>query len=252
MKRSGLDIWEGIFRKELHAIPLANRLKAGVLLQVIPNREDWDDFTASVKTEWHSWCHELIKYPKCLVVLYGGLAFYEYDENTFWPQFYEAVGNELPDNQQAEINNAFSKATEQLSLKILQRRRGSDYVGSAVYHIGIPLSLWDGFIEICEWAQKRTLYQENWETLTDEKWTESIGKRTGGRQRLKKFLIDNREAATTFIKEILDARQILSNNQDYTISDLKQACFLRPEYFDEVPETAEFLRPENPESLFQD
>ena len=71
-------------------------------------------------------------------------------------------------------------------------------------------------------------------------------------KRLKRFLIDNREVATTFVKEILDARQILTNNPNYTIADLKQACFLRPEYFDEVPETAEFLRPENPESLFQD
>lgn len=247
--RSGLDEWEDFFRERLHVIPSADRLKAGVLLRIIPNREDWEDFTASVKTEWRTWHHDLIKYPKCLVMLYGGLAFYEYDENTFWPQFYKTVESvKLPTNQQTEINNAFSKASEHLGLKVQQRNKGTDYIGSAVYHIGIPLSLWDGFLEICEWA----LWREDWDILTDKEWAESIGKRAGGRKRLKNFLIDNRDTATIFVKEIHDARQILTNNPNYTISDLKQACFLRPEYFDEVPETAEFLRPENPESLFQD
>lgn len=247
--KSGLDKWEDIFGEKLHAIPSADRLKAGALLQVIPNREDWEDFTASAKTVWHTWHHDLIKYPKCLVMLYGGLAFYEYDENTFWPQFYKTVESvKLPANQQTEINNAFSKASEHLGLKVQQRNKGTDYIGSAVYHIGIPLSLWDGFLEICEWA----LWREDWSTLTDEEWAESIGKRTGGRKRLKNFLIGNRDAAATFIKEVIDARQILINNLNYTIADLKQACLLRSEYFDEVPETAEFLRPQNPESLFQD
>ncbi len=247
--KSGLGTWEDFFREKLHAIPSADRLKAGALLQAIPNREDWEDFTASVKTEWRTWHHDLIKYPKCLVMLYGGLAFYEYDENTFWPQFYKTVESvKLPTNQQTEINNAFSKASEHLGLKVQQRNKGTDYIGSAVYHIGIPLSLWDGFLEICEWA----LWREDWDILTDKEWAESIGKRAGGRKRLKNFLIDNRDTATIFVKEIHDARQILTNNPNYTISDLKQACFLRPEYFDEVPETAEFLRPENPESLFQD
>ena len=178
--RSGLDTWEDIFRLKLHAIPSADRLKAGALLQVIPNRKDWEDFTASVKTEWHTWHHDLIKYPKCLAMLYGGLAFYEYDENaSFWPQFYKAVGSDqLPVNQQTDINNAFSKVAEQLGLKIQQRSKGTAFVSSAVYHIGIPLSLWDGFIDICEWA----LWREDWEVLTDEEWTESVEKRAGGRK----------------------------------------------------------------------
>lgn len=33
---------------------------------------------------------------------------------------------------------------------------------------------------------------------------------------------------------------------------MAQACFLRSEYFEEVPETAEFLRPRDPESLIRD
>jgi hypothetical protein len=248
-----LDIIEIDFGKSFQDIDETRRQRAGALLPIIPNREKWEDFVAAVKTEWHVWRRDLIKYQKCLVILYGGLAFYEYDENTFWPQFYKAVGSDqLPANQQTEINIAFSKSAEGLGLKIRQSNKGTEYVGSAVYYIGIPLSLWEGFLDICEWARVRTEWREDWEELKDEEWAETVDKRAGGRKRLKNFLIDNREAATAFIKEILDARQILSKNRDYTISDLKQACFLRPEYFDEVPETAEFLRPENPESLFQD
>ena len=251
--RTGLSLnaFEVDFEKRFQGIAGDNLQKAGALLPLVPPREKWEQFLASVKTEWHIWRRDLTKYPKCLIFLYGGLAFYEYDENTFWPQFYKAVGSDqLPANQQTEINNAFSIVAEQLGLKIRQRRKGLDYVGSAVYYIGIPLSLWDGFIEICEWAFVREQLHEDWEK--SDEWVESVGKRAGGRQRLKRFLIDNREAAITFIKEILDARQILTDNPDFTIADLKQACFLRSEYFDEVPETAEFLRPENPESLFQD
>jgi hypothetical protein len=246
---TSLNTFEVDYEKCFQGIAGDKRQKAGALLPIIPPRERWEHFLSSIRTEWNIWRRDLTKYPKCLIVLYGGLAFYEYDENTFWPQFYKAVGSDqLPANQQTDINNAFSKVAEQLGLKIQQRSKGTAFVSSAVYHIGIPLSLWDGFIDICEWA----LWREDWEVLTDEEWAESVEKRAGGRKRLKRFLIDNREAATTFVKEILDARQILTNNPNYTIADLKQACFLRPEYFDEVPETAEFLRPENPESLFQD
>ena len=64
-----------------------------------------------------------------------------------------------------------------------------------------------------------------------------MGKRAGGRQRLKTFLIENREAATDLIQEMHDARNILSNDVTLKIDELYQACFLRDEYFGEVPET---------------
>lgn len=244
-----LNIFEVDFEKSFLSISKSELQIAGALLPLVPSPAEWSDFLKAINAEWKDWKRDLLKYPYSLLILYDGLAFYEYEDNTFWPQFYKAVGSDqLPANQQSDINNAFSKTVEQLGLNIQQRSKGTAFVSSAVYHIGIPLSLWDGFIEICEWA----LWRDDWETLTDVEWSESVGKRAGGRQRLKRFLIDNREAAITFIKEILDARQILIDNPDYTIADLKQACFLRSEYFDEVPETAKFLRPNNPESLFQD
>lgn len=236
------------FEKEILRIDMAIRQKAGALLPVIPDRVKWDDFLATVKIEWQSWRNDLEQYPYCLEVLYGGLAFYEYDENTFWPHFAKAIGSEsLPTNQQTEINLAFSNVAERLGLKLQHRENRKDFVGLAVYYIGIPLSLWDGFLEICEWA----LWQDNWKGLSDMEWADVLAKRAGGRKRLKTFLIDNRQTASEFIQEMHDAREILRNER-LPISELRQACLLRPEYFDEVPETAEFLCPQNPESLFRD
>jgi hypothetical protein len=244
-----LEGWEDHFQKALQVIDEAKRQKAGALSPAIPNHEKWDEFLGLVKAEWQTWRRNLYSYPHCLVVLYGGLAFYEYDENRFWPQFASAVGREhLPSNQQIEFNDAFAKAAESLGLKIRRRNSSTDYVGSAVYHIGVPLSLWDGFLEICEWA----LLQDSWKELSPEEWAEATAKRVGSRTRLKNFLLDNRDSARTFIQEMLEARKILIEDQHLTISDLKQMSLLRQEYFDEVLETAEFLRPTNPESLFRD
>ena len=243
-----LPNYEINFEKEILRIDMPLRQKAGALLLVVPNHVEWDDFLATVKSEWWTWKRDLARYPDCLVVLYVGLAFYEYEDNTLWPQFASAVGSErLPTSQQDQINTAFSKVAERLGLKLQRRENRTDFVGSAVYYIGIPLSLWDVFLEICEWA----LWQDDWKGLTDTEWTDVITRRAGGRKRLKTFLLDNRQTASEFIQEMHDAREIL-RKECLPISELKQACLLRPEYFDEVTETAEFLCPQNPESLFQD
>lgn len=245
-----LEPWEDRFRENIEKIDEAKRQKAGAFLPVIPCHEDWDSFLNSTKTTWDDWRRDMERFPSCLIVLYGGLAFYEYDVNRFWPQFAEAVGmnRQLPGNQQSEVNAAFEKTAKTYSLKIRQRLHGTDYVGSAVHLIGVPLSLWDGFLEICEWA----LSWDNWAKLSDEEWSEVVTKRVGSRTRLKNFLLDNRDTASAFVREMHDARKILREEKTLTISRLQQASLLRQEYFDEVPETAEFLRPENPDSLIQD
>ena len=110
-----LPSYEVNFEKEIQRIDLPIRQKAGALLPVIPDRVKWDDFLTAVKAEWKTWRSNLERCTYCLAVLYGGLAFYEYDENTFWPQFAKAIGSEsLPANQQTEINLAFSKVAERL------------------------------------------------------------------------------------------------------------------------------------------
>ena len=243
-----LEHWENDFSKALQNIDKAEREKAGALLPVIPNREKWNQFLESVKTEWESWRRNLQKFPSSLIVLYDGVAFYEYYTREFWPQFAEAIGHDLPFSQRQIANEALVLAANQHDLKIRERQNGTDYVGSAVHHIGIPISLWDEFLEVCEWA----LSIGNWSEFSDEEWSEFATKRSLGRTRLKNFLVDNRDTASDFIKEMLDAREILIKDHSLTISDLKQASLLRPEYFEEVPETAEFLRPKDPESLIKD
>ena len=244
-----LAYFEEDFKKSINNIEGPRKQKAGALLSVIPDRRQWGEFLALVKQEWTTWHKNLWKYSYCLVVLYAGLAFYEYNDNTFWPQFADAVGNAHPTtNQQSEINLAYWKNAGKLGLKILHQAGKTLYVGSAVYQIGVPLSMWEDFLEICEWA----LWQNGWKTLPVNEWTEAITRKVGSRKRLEKFLLENREAASSFIQEMHDARRILKENVNWNLSDLKQVSLLRPEYFDEVPETAEFLRADNPESIIPD
>ncbi|MBI3563014.1 MAG: hypothetical protein HY080_14985 [Gammaproteobacteria bacterium] len=244
-----LKDWNKRFAPAIQKIALPDRLRAGVLLPIIPEHSQWDGYLSSVRVEWEKWKTSLWQHPSCLLLLYAGLAFYEYDENTFWPQFAKAVGSKpLPANQQQELNGAFAKAAKYFSLKLKLRDNGTDFVGSAIHYIGIPLSLWDGFLDICEWA----LWQKDWKMPSDEEWSEVVEKRAGGRRRLRKFMTDNRESACSFVQEMLDAHEILTKDVGLTIGNIAQASILRVEYFDEVPETAEFLRPQNPDSLFQD
>jgi hypothetical protein len=99
--------WENYFEaKILHGQP-SNRTSHAPLLHSVPDRVTWDGFLESVHGEWQIWKGKLSKCPASLLMLYCGLAFYEYDENTFWPQFAKVVGaDDLPPNQQTEINGA--------------------------------------------------------------------------------------------------------------------------------------------------
>lgn len=244
-----LSDWENDFSTAIKKNAFPEREKAGSLLPVVPDHSRWDDFMTSTKVEWQTWRSDLSKYPSCLVLLYGGIAFYEYEKREFWRQFAECVGSDdLSANQQQDINWEFAKATKQFGLKLKLRDNGTDFVGSAVHSVGIPLSLWDGFLDLCEWV----LWRKDWKTLSDEEWKNVIDNRCGGRRRLKKFLIENRDTASNFVQEMLDAREILTKETALTVGNIAQASILRVEYFDDVPETAEFLRPQNPDSLFQD
>lgn len=240
--------WERQVAPQLQAIEPSARSKGAALLPLVPSFTDWDEFKAAIKSEWATWKKDLLRYPTSLVLLYAGLAFYEYDDNTFWPHFAEAVGSgTLLANQQQEINGSFATAAKHFGLLLKLRGKGTDFVGSAVNYIGVPLSLWDGFLTICEWA----LWRKDWKGLADADWAAAIDKRSGSRRRLKNFLTDNRELATNLVQDVLDVREILAANPDLTLDGIAQASILRTEYFEEVPETADFLRPDNPESLFQ-
>jgi hypothetical protein len=243
-----LDDWDRHFAAKIQRDERSNGSSHAPLLPVVPDRIMWDAFLVSVRDGWKTWKVHLSAHPSCLLMLYCGLAFYEYDENTFWPQFAKAVGSDdLPANQQTEINGVFAAAVHHFRLELKRRGNGTDFVGSAVNLIGIPLSLWDGFLEVCDWA----LWQRDWKSFSEQEWAENVEKRSGSRTRLRRFLTENRQSASQFIQEVLDARDILLTEPHLTIKDIAQASILRAEYFDDVPETADFLRPQDPDSLFR-
>ncbi len=246
-----LEEFEKQFQQQLDATKKETREQAGSLLALIPTRSEWDRFIGATRQSWEDWRAHPDSFPACLMVLYGGLAFFEYEDASFWPKFAEAVGcpqKTIPLGPYNKLNKAYCSAIRRWGMKLIGTEDRLSYVGSAVHHIGIPLSLWDGFLDICEWAAVR----DEWKGLPQSDWESTITRLSGSRRRLRSFLLNNREATIGIISEMLDARRCLSSDANLTIDQLKHACLLRAEYFDEVPETAEFLKPEDPESLFKD
>lgn len=238
---SSLSDWNAEFESAFSRI--ARKDQAGALLSVIPSREDWEKFLTIVKSQWR-FGQVVQSYRHCLIVLYDGVAFYEYEGGRFWNKFAEAVGlSNLPANEQSAINGEFAYSAQELGLRVFP----SDYNGSAVYHIGIPISLWESFLKICEWA----LWHDEWRTFKEHEWTKLVESRLPGQTRLKNFVKNNPKTATEFIDAILAARTLLTEDENIDLEDIKQSSILRREYFDEVPETARFLRPQNPESLYK-
>jgi len=235
MKQS-LPDWNRVFENKVLSLETTIRNKAGAMLQVIPSREDWQEFLKSVKSEWQVWQGDG-RYPFCLLILYGGVAFYEYKSGQFWEHFAETIETEISGGQRLKLNDDFSRVVSENGLKLFQ----SDYVGSAVFQIGVALHSWQYFLQICKWALRR----DEWKTLSDAEWKDEIERRAFSQVRLKNFLLDNREAAADFIQTILDARRLLHEKPDLAFEELPQRNLLRVEYFDEVPETADFLFPEN-------
>jgi hypothetical protein len=241
-----LALWDQEFASALQVkCPQSERHRAGVFLSVIPNRQIWNEFLASAQAQASFWASRPDVFPNAILLLYAGLAFYEYDNNEFWPAFSRCLHLQpLPGSQQSVWNRAFEKTALRGGFQFLDR----NYVGSAVYLAGIPLSMWEGFLTICRWA----FWKSNWASLSDQDWRDIMQRRLGGHKRLIRFLTDNRQTASSFIREMLDAREILVEDNTVKISGIAQASILRREYFEEVPETADFLRPLDPDSLLDD
>ena len=242
---------EKFYRECIENIPHNMRQRAGALLGCVPDRTEWEELQQMLKNS--PWAVGPMAqpgnpFPYLLLVLYAGVAFHEYKDATFWPQFCRVVGlSSLSPNRKQKFNESFARAADAADLPILKNDAGCSFVGTAVFFIGVPVSLWDEFLIICEWV----LYRKSWENFSDDQWQAELENRFGRWKRLVKFLTENRQAATEFIQEMLDARKMLTEDAQLKLSDIRQASILRPEYFEEVPETAEFLRPNDPESLLQ-
>ena len=144
-----LQDWQTRFASAIDAIAPDQRAKSGALLPIIPPREDWEQFIADVRSEWSHWKWVFTLNPACLVVLYDGAAFYNYRSGAFWDDFADGLGLQpLAPNAQAAINQRFTMAAQHYGLRVVT----GNYVGSAVAHIGIPISMWDAFLLVCQWA----------------------------------------------------------------------------------------------------
>lgn len=244
---------ENFYRERIKNIPDDERERAGALLRCVPDRTEWEDLQQMLGNSFWSVNHMAQLYqnlfPHLLLVLYAGVAFHEYKDATFWTHFCRAIGlDSISPNCKNKLNKNFAQAAKVSKLHdIIKTAGGCSFVGTAVFFIGVPVSLWDEFLIICEWA----LYSKGWKNFSDDQWQAELENRFGRWKRLVKFLTENRKTATEFIQEMLEARKMLMEDAQLNLSDIRQASILRPEYFEEVPKTAEFLRSNDPESLLQ-
>jgi len=95
--------------------------------------------------------------------------------------------------------------------------------------------------------------ENDWASLSDQAWQETMQRRLGGHKRLIRFLTENRKpTASDFIREMLDARKILTEDNTVKISSLAQASILRREYFEKCRRLPICLRPQDPDSLLDE
>ena len=85
------DYWESRFAQQFQKIE--GKQKPGAILSLIPGRDEWQEFIESVRAQWRYYDSWIEEQHYSLVVLFGGTAFYEYQENRFWPYLAEQIGN---------------------------------------------------------------------------------------------------------------------------------------------------------------
>lgn len=237
--------WNSHFETEFYKVADERRCKPGAFLSVVPHGTDWENYLDFIRSQWRF--GRITEFPFCLLTLYAGVAFHHYESGDFWKPFAEKIGvAAIPQPQKNSLNDFLHYRAQEIGLEILTNSRGNDFVGTAVFQIGVPLSYWDDFLKICE----KLWWKNNWQNFTNQEWEDFVVRKVGGLQRLKRFLIENPNTARRFIKEVHDVRELV-NSSEIQIEELLDISFLRAEHFEEVPETAEFLSPLNPEKLFR-
>lgn len=241
-------------RAAYERIPVDHRAKMGACVTALPDSDALQEYLTCLRAAWsQGWCNQPSRHPHLLLRLYHCVAFLRYEGNAFWASFGDAVGDHrIASNpsRQTEINNVVDHISRHLGLEILRAAAGTRLcVQSAVRHVGIPVRIWRGFVEVCE---RLFVEAEDWKQWPDDRWQDAMDLWLGGRKNLRAFFVENRPTAVEWIDEMLEARRILEKNPDWTLDDVAQVSNLRPEYFDEVPETASFLRPIETETLFRD
>ncbi len=229
--------WNSHFEDEFNKIAAERRRKPGAFLSVLPDGADWENYLDFIRREWRF--GRITEFPFCLLTLYAGVAFYGYESGEFWKPFAAAVGvKSISPAQYHQLTDFFLQQAKEIGLETLVSSRGKDFVGSAIFQIGGPLSFWQDFLKICE----NLWWREDSKSFSSDKWEAFVNRKVGGLARLKRFLVGNPQTARRFIAEVHDVRRLVALGEN--VAEIVQMSFLRPEHFAAAPETEQFISPQ--------
>ncbi len=98
--------WNSHFEDEFNKISAERRRKPGAFLSVVPGGAEWENYLDFVRSKWH--LDRITEFPFCLLTLYAGVAFYDYESGDFWKPFAAAVGVEsISPAQYKQLTEAF-------------------------------------------------------------------------------------------------------------------------------------------------
>ena len=149
---------------------------------------DWENYLDFIRREWRF--GRITEFPFCLLTLYAGVAFHNYESGDFWKPFAAAIGVEsISPSKYTYLNDYFVYRAKEIGLETLTNSRGNDFVGTAIFQIGVPLSFWSDFLKICE----NLWWREDWKSFSSDEWGAFVTRKVGGLARLKRFLVDTRK-----------------------------------------------------------
>ncbi len=171
--------------------------------------------------------------------LYAGVAFYDYESGDFWKPFATAVDvKPISQSEYNQLTDSLFYHAKEIGLETLDSSRGNDFVGTAIFQIGVPLSFWQGFLKICE----NLWWREDWKSFSSDEWEAFVTRKVGSLARLKRFLVDNPDTARRFIAEVHDVRRLVASGAD--VAEIVEMSFLRSEHFTVAPEIEQFISPQ--------
>ena len=123
--------WDAHFESKLDKIPDERSRKPGAFLSVVPCGAEWESYLEFVRRKW---CFgRITEFPFCLLTLYAGVAFHDYESGDFWQPFAKAVGvNSISQKQYNQLTDYFFYHAKEIGLETLESSRGKDFVGTPI------------------------------------------------------------------------------------------------------------------------
>ena len=117
--RELLPHWEERFEKAIRSTPDDKRRRVGGLLGVVPSRESWEGFVQDVRNTWDTWEPALYAQPSCFVMLYSGVAFFEFQSGNFWEGFAATLNvHKVATNEQSKLNQCYRSSAQLFDLEV--------------------------------------------------------------------------------------------------------------------------------------